>query len=309
MVKSKIKGTHPLAQLMLGGEDADLVSGSFLGLPPDNDNGRVLPEHAAAAAPLLSRNPVGEATAGAFFAGSGERVKPAPGSFCGTAAAAAAAAADGSESLARLRCSLCWRCCCFSSMGLKRRLGLLPLPLPPPAIPGDDLAAALSACWPFLLLSFESSVGANRGPAPFSVALLSGAGCCCCTACSASSPLLYTIVGAAVREDSAPFITLEGEGACSSLQERDRYGNLYNLHTPSLLESVFCTLWTPPCSLTPKRNARNQEEKKISQIQNGAPYLYFLTPLPRKVWKRGVVGRTCLCFFTGGDPRDKTGDE
>lgn len=182
---------------MLGGEDADLVSGSFPGLPPPDNGGRVLvlPEHAAAA-PLLSRNPPptagGEAAAAVFFDGVGEQAAPA--SFCGTAAAAAAA--GGSDSLARLRCSFCWRCCCLSSMGLKRRLGLLPTPLPLPPIPGDDLAAPFCACWPFLLLSFERSAAANRGPAPFSVALLSGAGCgccCCCTACSASS--LYTIAG------------------------------------------------------------------------------------------------------------------
>lgn len=178
----QIHDTYPLKQLILGGEDADLISGSFPGLPAGN--GRAADLAADAPAPLLSRKPSGEASA-AFFAGAAggqQAAAAAPASLRGTAAISPAAV--GSESLARLRCSFCWRCCCLSSMGLRRRLGLLPLPTP-------GGAAAFCACWPFLLLSFDRRAAAKRGPAPFSVALPSGAGCCCCccTACSASSSL------------------------------------------------------------------------------------------------------------------------
>ena len=171
---------------MLGGEDADLASGSFPmpGLPPDNS--RALSE-LVAATPLLSRKPTWEATFAALGGQAAEPLAHPPLEIFGGTAMAAAV---GSESLARLRCSFCWRCCCLSSIGLRRRLPFLPLP-PVPA--GDDLAAVFCACCPFLLLSFDRSAAASRGPAPFSVALLSGAGGRCCTACSASSPP-YTIV-------------------------------------------------------------------------------------------------------------------
>lgn len=179
----KHKGTHPLVQLMLGGEDADLVSGSFPGLP---GNGRV--PAGRVAAPRLSRKlsaAEGSATA-VFCAGVSEQAAAPPASFCGGAV--------GNESLARLRSSFCWRCCCLSSMGLKRRLGF---PSALPTIPGDLAAEVFCACWPFLLLLCDRSADARRGLAPFSVVLLSGAGCCCCTTCSASSPP-HTIATAAV---------------------------------------------------------------------------------------------------------------
>lgn len=190
---------------MLGGEDDDLRSGSFP-CPPAAD---------LATPPLLSRKATGAAPARPSFppflscSEAGARAAAAAGelqaaSLCGggasVGASALAAAEENDDSLARLRCSLSCRCCCFSSIGRKRRLVAPPPPapllllLPPAASAGLAPTAGFSSCWSMLFPCLNGSAPAERGPARFSVVLLSGAGCagcpCCFFRCLSSNPMI-----------------------------------------------------------------------------------------------------------------------